>query len=246
MARSSRLPPITLAGVAKMLAGKPIVAYYRVSTEAQGRSGLGLEGQQAAVEAFAKMSGGRIVSFYREVESGKRNDRLELAKALAHAKRAKATLVIAKLDRLARNVHLISGLMESGVDFVACDLPHANRLTVHVMAAVAEDEARRISDRTKAALQAYKARGGKLGASREECRNLTDAARRKGAKAAGDVLSKLADEAYADLAPLMLEWQREGLAQGEIAERLNREGHTTRRGAKWSQTQVSRVMRRFG
>jgi DNA invertase Pin-like site-specific DNA recombinase len=101
-----------------------------------------------------------IITSYQEVESGKRADRPQLARALAHAKRAKATLVIAKLDRLARNVDFLSGLMESGVEFVCCDMPSANRLTLHILAAVAEDEARRISERTKAALAAFKGRGG--------------------------------------------------------------------------------------
>src|SRR4051794_34652933 len=108
---------------------KRAVAYYRVSTREQGESGLGLEGQVASVEAYARGRGAAIIKAYREVESGKRADRPELAKALAHAKRSHATLVIAKLDRLARNVHFLSGLMESGVDFIACDNPHANRLT---------------------------------------------------------------------------------------------------------------------
>ena len=133
-----------------------IIAYYRVSTKQQGESGLGLEGQVATVAAYARGQGAAILRAYREVESGKRADRPELAKALAHARRSRATLVIAKLDRLARNVHFLSGLMESNVDFIACDNPHANKLTIHILAAVAEDEAKRISERTRAALAAYK------------------------------------------------------------------------------------------
>lgn len=134
-----------------------LVAYYRVSTRKQGESGLGIEAQQACVADFARYGQHEIIAAYREIETGKRADRPELAKAIAHAKRAKATLVIAKLDRLARNVHFLSGLMEAGVEFVACDNPYANRLTLHILAAVAEDEARRVSERTKAALAAYKA-----------------------------------------------------------------------------------------
>lgn len=229
-----------------MLATKPIVPYYRVSTKRQGESGLGLEGQKAAVDAFARMSGGTIVRSYQEVESGKRKDRPELAKALAHAKRAGAVLCIAKLDRLARNVAFVSNLMESGVDFVACDQPHANRLTIHILSAVAEDEAKRISDRTKAALAAYKARGGKLGASRAESRNLTPEARVKGAKAAGEAVKRQADEAYSDLAEMMKGWRSEGLTLDGIAERLNAEGHTTRTGKPWNKVQVMRVLARFG
>jgi DNA invertase Pin-like site-specific DNA recombinase len=139
------------------------IAYFRVSTQKQGQSGLGLDAQQAAVEAFAQQHGGQIVGTYVEVESGKRSDRPELANALQAAKKGRATLLIAKLDRLARNVAFIATMMDAGVDFVACDQPFASRLTLHILAAVAEDEARRISERTKAALAAAKARGKKLG-----------------------------------------------------------------------------------
>jgi DNA invertase Pin-like site-specific DNA recombinase len=139
------------------------VAYLRVSTVRQGESGLDLEAQRAAVEAFARHHGGGIVACFVEVETGKRSDRPELAKALEAARKAKATLLIAKLDRLARNVAFIANLMDAGVEFLACDQPFASRLTLHILAAVAEDEARRISERTKAALQAAKARGRKLG-----------------------------------------------------------------------------------
>ena len=137
---------------------KKIIAYYRVSTKKQGQSGLGLEGQQAAVEAFANQHNAIIVQTYTEVESGKRSDRPALPQAIGHAKLAKGQLVVAKLDRLARNVVFLSSLMESGVDFVACDNPHANRLTIHILAAVAEDEAHRISQRSKMLINKF---GGK-------------------------------------------------------------------------------------
>ena len=114
---------------------------------------------------YARAAGGSILRAYTEVETGKRADRPELARALADCKRSKAVRVIAKLDRLARNVHILSGLMEAGVEFDCCDMPSANRLTLHIMAAVAEDEAKRIRERTKAALAAYKARGGVLGSA---------------------------------------------------------------------------------
>ena len=137
-------------------------AYYRVSTVKQGQSGLGLEAQRATAQAFA-LSRGQIVEEFVEIESGKKNDRPKLIAAIAHSKATGSTLLIAKLDRLARNVAFIATMMDAGVDFVACDQPFASRLTLHILAAVAEDEARRISERTKAALAAAKARGTKLG-----------------------------------------------------------------------------------
>jgi DNA invertase Pin-like site-specific DNA recombinase len=221
-----------------------VIAYLRVSTKGQGESGLGLEAQRSAVEAYAKQSGATLIMAYTEVESGKLADRPELAKALAHAKRSKATLVVAKLDRLARNVAFLSALMDSKVPFVACDNPHANRLTLHILAAVAEAEAVAISQRTKAALSAYKARGGKLGAALPQCRNLTDEARRKGAQRAGIAVAQAAAEAYADLAPTMRQWRAEGLTLDAIAGKLNAEGHTTRRGKPWNPVQVARVLQR--
>jgi DNA invertase Pin-like site-specific DNA recombinase len=138
------------------------VAYYRVSTDEQGRSGLGPEAQHAAVEVHVAGSRGRVCADV-EIESGRRRDRPQLAAALAAARAHRVVLVIAKLDRLARNVHFMSGLMESGVEFVATDMPTVNRLTVHILAAVAEEEARVISARTKAALAAAEARGVRLG-----------------------------------------------------------------------------------
>ena len=223
-----------------------LVAYYRVSTKGQGESGLGLEGQTAAVEAFARGRGAEIVRAYTEVETGKRADRPELTRALAHARRTRATLVIAKLDRLARNVAFTANLMDAGVDFLACDNPHANRLTIHILAAVAEDEARRISDRTKAALAAYKARGGVLGAARPDGRRLTadDAAR--GRERARAVRRANARAAVADLVPMMVALRAEGLSLRAIADRLNDKGHTTRRGAAWNPMQVKRVLERAG
>ncbi len=140
------------------------VAYHRVSTAKQGASGLGLEAQRMAVEQFMARTSGTLVAEVQEIESGGKNDRPRLAEALTLCRVHGATLIIAKLDRLARNVHFISGLMEAGVDFVACDMPMANRLTIHVLAAVAEHEREMISARTKAALAAAKgpdaARGG--------------------------------------------------------------------------------------
>lgn len=139
------------------------IAYYRVSTDRQGKSGLGLEAQQQTVNDYLQQIKGTLLESYTEIESGKRTQRPELAKALKSCKKQKATLIIAKLDRLARNVHFISGLMESGVDFIATDNPHANKLMIHLLAAFAEHEREQISQRTKDALAAAKRRGVILG-----------------------------------------------------------------------------------
>jgi len=224
------------------------VSYLRVSTKAQGASGLGLDAQKTAVETFVTQNGGTILKEFVEVESGKKSDRPELLAALAYAKRAGAVLLVAKLDRLARNVHFLSGLMESGVDFRAADNPHANRLTIHIMAAMAEYEREAISARTKAALAQAKARGVVLGSAREghwtgrESKRLEGAV--KGSKAAGKIISEKARSEYADLFPLIRGWREEGLSLAAIAERLNQEGHKTRRGAKFAAVHVMRILKR--
>ncbi len=220
------------------------VAYLRVSTKAQGESGLGLEGQVKAVEAYTQASGCKLVATFTEVESGKSNDRPELAKAMNHARRLGATLVVAKMDRLARNVAFVSALMESGVDFVACDNPTANKLTIHILAAVAENEAESISQRTKVALAAYKARGGLLGGSRPECRNLTTEAASRGSKLGAMARKQEAIDGYADLLPAVQERKAAGKSLATIAAELNEAGHTTRTGAAWSAVQVHRMLRR--
>jgi DNA invertase Pin-like site-specific DNA recombinase len=224
---------------------KKLVAYYRVSTKRQGDSGLGLDGQRAAVAAHAKAMGAQIIAEMVEVESGKKSDRPELAKALAHANLADATLCIAKLDRLARNVAFLSGLMEAGTPFVCCDNPHATPLTIHILAAVAEDEAKRISARTKAALTAYKAvreTAGKLGAALPQCRNLTNEARRKGHERG----VKATAERAASIAPVVLELRRQGATLQAVAEELNTRGYVTRRGKPWSHVAVLRLLKRDG
>lgn len=227
---------------------KNIIPYFRVSTAKQGKSGLGLEGQEAAISAFVTQRGCNVLASYREVESGKNSDRPELAKAVAHAKRSKATLVVAKLDRLARNVAFLSRLMESGVDFIAIDLEHANRLTIHILAAVAEGEAKAISDRTKTALAAAKARGTKLGSARPGHWDGREDARargaQKGAKASVIVRKAKAEEAYVDLVPTMKQLHESGKSLRAIADALNADGHTTRRGVAWNQVQVKRVLDR--
>ncbi len=226
-----------------------VVTYFRVSTKRQGASGLGLEGQQSAVNEFVSREGATVVREYVEVETGtSKRHRPELAKALAHAKRAKATLVVAKLDRLARNVAFTSALLESGVDFVAVDNPTANKLTIHILAAVAENEAEAISQRTKAALEVAKQRGVKLGSAREGhwagIEDKRQAGLVKAQKAASEARRKQADDAYADIAPLVQEWREAGKTLQQIATELNEQGFQTRRGRPWNATQVSRVLKR--
>jgi DNA invertase Pin-like site-specific DNA recombinase len=225
-----------------------VVTYYRVSTKQQGNSGLGIDGQRTAVTQFVTNNSAKIICEYKEVESGKRKDRPELQKALAHAKRSKATLVVAKLDRLARNVAFTSALMESGADFLACDNPHANRFTIHILAAVAEHEAKMISDRTKAALRELKLKGVLLGSSRKghwdglEERRLAGA--KSGAIKAAESHRLSADEAYLDLVPIIVTKQQEGFSLRAIAAHLNNLNQTTRTGKSWNPSQVMRVIRR--
>jgi DNA invertase Pin-like site-specific DNA recombinase len=183
----------------------------------------------------------RIVAEFTEVESGKRSDRPQLAAALAACRLRGAKLVIAKLDRLARNVHFVSGLMESGVDFVAADFPQANRLTVHILAAVAEPEAKLISERTKAALAAAKARGVKLGGKRST--KLDDDARAMGRA----VIAGRARQQATDIAPTITELRAAGVTSlRAIASALNERGIPTASGAgEWQAVQVARVLARL-
>lgn len=142
------------------------IVYLRVSTQRQGKSGLGLDAQRSAVAEYTRAHGLEVAGEFVEVESGKKADRPQLRAALAASQRLGAKLLVAKIDRLARSVAFVSNLMEANVDFVACDMPEANRLTIHIIAAVAEHERTMISARTKAALAAAKARGVKLGGIR--------------------------------------------------------------------------------
>ena len=225
---------------------RKLVAYYRVSTKRQERSGLGLEAQRAAVAEYAKQTGGEVIAEYTETETGKTSDRPKLADAIGHTRLSAATLVIAKLDRLARNVHFTSGLMESGVEFVACDNPEANKLTIHLLAAMAEHEATQISNRTKDALRAAKARGVKLGSTRpghwEGREHLRGWA--KATVLAAKKRSEQAREEYEFLVPTLRKMQAEGRSLRQIAAWLNKQGHTTRRGKAFTGAIVWRILKR--
>lgn len=220
-----------------------LVAYHRVSTTKQGNSGLGLEAQQAAIEAYADRTGACIVESFTEIESGKRNERPELLKALHHAKVTGAVLVIAKLDRLSRNAAFLLTLQDSGVRFVATDMPDANNLTVGIMALVAQQEREAISNRTKEALQAAKARGQKLGNP-----NGAAALLRAGkGNAAGVLAVKTKAQEYAqEMQAVVSNLQAQGKSSlGRLAEALNEGGYKTPRGGAWHKTSVKNLLNRF-
>lgn len=202
--------------------------YLRVSTQRQGQSGLGLEAQRKAIE---RLLDGQAYEEFIEVESGKKTKRPKLNTAIAYCKKHKTKLVIAKLDRLARNVHFISGLMESGIDFVAADMPSADRFMLHIYAAMAEEEGRRISERTKAALAAAKERGVELGKNGKQL-----------AKANREEANKFAKSIAGQFSNLGITTD---MTMQEIAERLNEAGIKTKEGNIWYKTTVSRLLKRM-
>jgi DNA invertase Pin-like site-specific DNA recombinase len=214
------------------------ISYLRVSTVRQGTSGLGLEAQRAAVAGFLNGGDRKLLHEVVEVESGKRNDRPALAEALNLCRKHRATLVIAKLDRLARNVAFISNLMESGVEFIACDMPTANRLTIHILAAVAEHEREMISQRTKDALAAARARGKQLGGLRVSREVWKDTQAQGNAAKARAVQKKAAD-----LQPVIDQIRAEGaVSLRQIAEGLNARSVPAPKGGQWQATQVQRAI----
>ncbi len=220
---------------------KQFVAYYRVSSKQQGTSGLGLEAQQASVLAYIRRNGNRIIAEFTEVESGGRDDRPELTQAINAAKQHSATLVIAKLDRLSRNVKFISELMDAKVKFVCCDMPDATELTIHIFAAMAQHERTMISERTKAALDAKREREPDWQPGTPA--NLTAAAK---AKAHASISRKAresqsARHAYHFIAPR----RAKGLSYAKIAAELNAEGYRTRTGLKFHAMSVRNIWKRF-
>jgi DNA invertase Pin-like site-specific DNA recombinase len=215
------------------------VSYLRVSTAKQGHSGLGLEAQRKAVADYLNGGKWRLVKEVVEIESGKRSDRPKLEEALRLCRLHNATLVIAKLDRLSRDAHFLLGLEKAGVDFVAADMPSANRLTVGIMAMVADEERRMISRRTKEALAAAKATGKKLGGNRG---NLSGSGT-KGHTASLATRQAKARSRASDLAPVIEELKASGaVSLRQIAAGLNARGIRTARGSEWSAMQVQRVI----
>jgi DNA invertase Pin-like site-specific DNA recombinase len=247
-----------------------LIALIRVSTDKQGKSGLGLEAQNADIEKYQTSTGSKLLKTYLEIESGTHDDiesRPQLRAAVAHAKRAKAVLVIAKIDRLVRSTIIMAYLKTSKVRFVACDNPHASEFMDDIYVAVAAEEGRKIANRTKDALEAYKAHrhvskrikaiypngvpediveatAGKLGASLPQCRNLTAEARAKGSARSAAARRAAAIAAVEDLVPSMMDMWTGGRSLKGIADRLNADGQTTPGGSTWSPMQVKRVLDR--
>lgn len=219
------------------------IAYYRVSTKRQGQSGLGLDAQQQLVHQYLNGGKWQLVQEVIEIESGGNNDRPKLKEAIALCRAWRATLVIAKLDRLSRSVKLIAELMEQGVEFVVAESPEMSHLTVHIMAAVAEHERRAISERTKAALAAAKRRGTRLGGDRG---GLTKITRRKGTTTSAAVRAEKANRAAQDLLAVINRLREQGVTSSKaIANALNDDKIPTPSGqGRWQTTTVQRVLRR--
>ena len=217
-----------------------LVAYYRVSTDRQGRSGLGLQAQRRAVDGFVISTSSSLIAGFSEVESGSRNDRPQLDAALRACRLHCATLVIAKLDRLARNATFLLNLRDAGVDFIACDMPDANRLTIGIMALMAEHEREAISQRTKAALASAKERGTKLGGFRGYMPTCSDR------KLAIEAINLRACNRDADLATVIREITGKGDSSLRgLASGLNQIGIPAPRGGEWHPETVARLLRRL-
>ena len=221
----------------------PLVVYYRVSSKQQKRSGLGLEAQRDAVQRYVKANPGRVVAELTEVESGRRSDRPVIKEALWLCRVYGARLIVARLDRLARSTAMISGLMKSGVDFIAADMPLANRFTIHILAAVAEYEARLISERTKAAFAAAKARGRKFGNPKPETQRFSAVARRAQVR----TMRERAKARALDYMPLLCELRERGETIHGIALQLTAMGlDTPNRRQVWRDKMVSRLFEYAG
>ena len=208
------------------------IAYYRVSTQKQGVSGLGLDAQKSAVQQFTSNCKDCILAEYTDIESGKNNNRPELQKAIEDAKKQKAQLLIAKLDRLSRNASFIFMLRDAKIEFTCCDMPQANSVTIGIMAVLAQDERERISQRTRAALFELKQRGIKLGSPQ----NLNSEAIKRGRELREENARK--DENNSKAKALIVSLRKGGKSFYQITKELNELGFKTRRGNKFSQNQV--------
>lgn len=214
------------------------VAYYRVSTQKQGKSGLGLDSQKSIVSSYVHQNGGELIGEYSEVESGSKDDRPELLQALRACRLKGATLVIAKLDRLSRNRRFLIELQDSSVKFVCCDMPDANHFTIGLMANIADYERQLISERTKAALKAAKDRGVKLGNPRLALVRNADPAR------ANEVRISRANAYKREMYEVIREIDADHvMTSTQIANHLNDAGYQTPRGGLWTHVQVNRVLR---
>lgn len=212
------------------------IGYLRVSTDKQGIRGLGIEAQRSAI---IKHIGREPDEMFVEVESGAKNHRIELSKAIAVCLQTESTLVIAKLDRLSRNLLFICELMESKVKFIACDMPHANDLTIHIIAAMAQQERKLISERTKTALAIKLSKGDKLGVAGK--RNISDKAR------ANSIRSRLhlAKTYYDHIYDLIEAYHDKGMTLQQIADKLNRNGYKTRKNKRFTPSTIHRVKKLF-
>lgn len=216
------------------------VAYYRVSTQKQGKSGLGLEAQKKMVTDFVAVNGGEIVAEYTEVESGKHDDRPELISAMKYASLVGGRLLVGKLDRLSRDLHFITSLQKSRVDFVVSDLPGCDSFTINIYGALAQREREMISARTKAGLAAAKARGVRLGTNNLNM-DIVKEASLKGVEAR----KQKADEFALKVQPVIAAMREQGKSYWAIADELERLEVKTARGGKWTATAVKNALARL-
>ena len=214
------------------------ISYLRVSTQRQGRSGLGLDAQRAMIADYIKSIGGTVSAEYIEVETGKREDRPELTKALAACRVYGATLLVAKLDRLARNSYFVEKLLHEGAEFRAVDCPEANTVMIKMLSIFADYERSLIAERTRAALAQAKRRGRKLGGDRGNILQI----QRRGSRAGNAIRSAKARQRAADLLPIIESIKSEGaMSLAQIAAALNARDIGAPRGGAWSPAQVSRI-----